>query len=181
MPTDKNAFTSEELSQIVEESKSKSPRDHLFFLLLSCVGMLIEECLTLKIEYVDFKNRVLKTRQNDINLIDYFFPNDLEPLLKSYIESIKGQTSWLFPDKSKKGPIQTKEMITHVKKQYDSKYAKFDRFRASLIAGFVSKSWVKQKTIDALFNFKGISKESVDLEKLRYYYDRAFPFYHLVL
>ncbi|MFX1273493.1 MAG: tyrosine-type recombinase/integrase [Promethearchaeota archaeon] len=181
MSNEMKIYSEQDLTEILSLAKNKEDRDYMLFLLLICTGMRLEECLTIKIENVDLKQCIVKTTFNDINLVDYFFPSTLEPLLTSYIEGINQKSPWIFPERDFKSHLTSKSIIKYVKKEYNAKYAKFERFRNTLIAGFKTREWLDHEIINAFFHYKDVSINAYNLDKLRYYYDRAFPFYYLII
>ena len=181
MSIEKNRFSIQELSELLSASKSKKNRDLVFFSLLICSGITFEELVSLKIENVNLDKAVLEATQGGIRVVDYFFPNALDSFLESYIKSIEEHTTWLFPGDDLKNHIDAKFMSSYTKKEYGGKFTKFKNFRNTLISEFRKKEIITDNIINSFFHYKDVSRQSLSYDKAKYYYDRAFPLYNLVI
>lgn len=178
-----------EILKILRMSRKTEYRDFIIFGLLAQTGMRISECLSIKIEDIDFKERTIDTglvngARKSFNKIEnkgimFFFRENFKPYLQNYVLFRNKKTGWLFNGKSNNHYTDT-AFRGRVIKYYGKKYQKFHCFRQTIITYFEIDGLSRNK-IEMLMNHSPSSIEDKHYRKLsikekRAIYDQYFPY-----
>lgn len=182
----------DEIKEILKLSKGKKFRDFIFFSILITTGCRVSECVTIKIEKINFTERTIKmgftkdhTKSNKVLI--FFIPKNFISYLKNFIlltgrnpEKDKG---WLFQTKNGSHlPVPTIRAST--RRRYGYKYQLFHGYRRALISNRINLGCLAHIS-EILTNhtpnttqFKHYYKRS--LKEKREDYDNWFPYYDLL-
>jgi len=174
-------FTHEELLELLKMAKKEDYRDFIIFSLLTVDGMRINECLSIKTQDINLKERYIETgfeegaRKSNKGLI-FFIPKRFVPFLEKYLINI-GNSKWLFPGRR---THYTYDSFRKTTKSRYKKSIKFHTFRDTLITNRI-KMGCPLTISEVLMNHKSTSVEGEHYLKLkisgkREFYDKYFPY-----
>lgn len=178
-------YTDEDLLEILKLTKSKSLRDFILFGVLASTGMRISECITIKIENINLKERLIKTgtvreARKSKKVLKFFVPERFTKYLELYIHYLNKESGFLFPGKNKINHLHPNAFYIYVKKNYGHKYATFHKFRKSIITRRI-KSECPLLISEMLMNHKSRSVEGnhyvkLTLSEKKELYDKWDPY-----
>jgi integrase len=176
-------FTNSELKYILQKAKQVKFRDFMIFSILTCAGMRVSECLTIKMANINLKERYIETgfvkdaRKSNRALI-FFIPKRFVPFLEKYIKYVGKNSTWLFKGRSTHYSVNS--WYGRVRKLYGDNFARSHSFRKTLITNRI-KMGCTQLISEKLANHKSNTVEGEHYVKLsipdrRKYYDKYFPY-----
>ena len=118
------ALTDEELDVIMAASKYEAKWFQVLLLVLKHTGMRVSEAVTLRLENIDFKERmmasgVVKNHRKSLKVF-YFVPADIAAEIRSYRFLLADEEQWLFPAVNTPG----EHMTVHTAEQRVLRFSK---------------------------------------------------------
>jgi len=178
------------IDQIIEILKKSYAIDEKFYiikLLMTFCGMRISECLLIRIESVNLKERFLLTgieegsrmsNKNGSNPLYFFFPLEVSKIIEQYVKGLEKDSIWLF---SGKNIYQRKSSYCRVvTKQKFEFHFKTQFFRRSLLIFMIDVNYTPLFIAEMLMNHAITSKikihhDRLKIEDRRKYYDKYLP------
>ena len=189
---DKLIFKEEEYKELLDLSMKRKLRDFIIFGILTFTGMRISECLTIKIEYIDIKKRMIstgfvkdarKTYSMTGKGLEFFIPHSFAIYLEHYIALLGTEIGFLFPGR-KKGTYYAVQSWRNQVKKYYGKFRLLHSFRRTLITKRLNMGCPLYISMGLMNHHSGIVQvenywKLSDNEKLALY-DKYNPFKNLI-
>jgi len=177
-------YTVNELQILLDNAKLNRFRDFIVYGILISTGMRISECLSIKIQNINLKQRYIETgfvknaRKSDKGLL-FFIPEGFIPYLENYLLYLGKTAGWLFP--SSKGKHLTVDgMRGRANRYFGYEYSLFHQFRRTKITKQM-KMGCNPLISEVLMNHapssvEGQSYVKLSIDEKRDYFDQFFPF-----
>ncbi|MEX2719634.1 MAG: tyrosine-type recombinase/integrase [Candidatus Sigynarchaeota archaeon] len=97
------ALTDDQVSKILREAKIRSRPLYILLLILKYTGMRISEAITIRIENINLKERVIASgvvkNHRKTGTVYFFVPQHVAHELRSYMMELNQECEWLFPSR----------------------------------------------------------------------------------
>lgn len=184
-------YSKEEIREMIIKSRKigKNDRTFIFLSIITLTGMRPAECITIRIENINLKERFIETgfyknaRKSKKGLL-FFIPKRFVPFLENYILDLERESGWLFAGKRNGNHLDLDGNRSYIKKYYGY-YIKYKYLRRSIITERGIKGCPRH--INEILNnhtptsVQGKHYDKKPLEVKRTDYDKFYPYADLDL